>query len=1242
MADGVEPTEKSPLLSSSDDSRSNKIPDVSVKSGKSEIGKSTNMVPFTKLFDLADKLDVFLMIIGTIGAIVFGGMQPGQFIIFGSLTDDFVEFGRCKLSNCSSLPDIEESTRKIAYWYVGIAHVFLFSGYMMMAGWGISSERQNHKIRLAVFRSILRQDIAWFDYHDAGELNSRLVDDLNKIVDGMGEKFARFIQCLTTFIGAYIIGFIYGWQLTLVLLSMLPLMAFGGGIMGLLSAGFTAQEVNAYAKAGSIAEEVLSSMRTVAAFGGEEKETKRYEERLANASEFGVKKGLAMGCGMGFLQFVVFASYTLAFWYGSKLVIQKDMSSGDMMTVFFSVVTGSIVLGQIGPNLQAMATSRAASYNIFAIIDREPVVDALTDEGLKPEKMDANVEFRNVKFRYPTRPDLKVLRGFNLTIPQGKTAALVGGSGCGKSTVVKILQRFYSMTSGTVTIGGDDIKALNLKWLRSHIGVVSQEPILFATTIADNISYGREGATMDEIIEVAKKANAHSFITQFPQGYQTLCGERGAQMSGGQKQRIAIARALIRNPKILLLDEATSALDTESESIVQDALDKASEGRTTIVIAHRLSTIKNADMIVSVDKGRVSEIGTHDELMAAGGIYKDLVTLQMLAAEQDKQVEPEDVDDDGEENAVDLKLSLSSSGSVQADVRYGRQLSRQLSRRSMGQADIVLEEDVKPAPIFSVIKLNFPEWKWMAIGCIGSALTGAFPFVLLSFWGNVLQHNRDDPHEREIMKDDSLKWALFFLVIGVATGIGMILQNWMFAKAGEKLTTRLRKKAFAAMLRQEIGFFDDINHSTGALCTQLSSHASKVQGATGPTVGLAVSSLVTAVGSLIVAYISGWKLALVITGFVPFIIVAGSLSMLLMGSKDRYGGDEESGQIAIETISNMQTVASLGREELFYERYVKVAERHYYFFNVYFSTVLMSIIMGSLMIGQLAALSPDFNKGRIGAAHLFKLFARVPKIDSASDKGIKPNGVEGNIQFRKVKFRYPARRNVKVLRGLNFSVKSGETLALVGSSGCGKSTSVSLIERFYNPESGLVTLDDNDINALNIKWLRNQIGIVSQEPILFDLTIRENIAYGDNTREVSIEEIQTAAKNANIHDFITSLTNGYETKVGDKGTLISGGQKQRIAIARALVRNPKILLLDEATSALDTESEKIVQDALDKAREGRTTLVIAHRLSTIQNADCIVVLRKGRVIEQGTHQQLINKKGAYYVLQKAQALGSEF
>ncbi|XP_068013056.1 phosphatidylcholine translocator ABCB4-like isoform X7 [Melanerpes formicivorus] len=299
--------------------------------------------------------------------------------------------------------------------------------------------------------------------------------------------------------------------------------------------------------------------------------------------------------------------------------------------------------------------------------------------------------------------------------------------------------------------------------------------------------------------------------------------------------------------------------------------------------------------------------------------------------------------------------------------------------------------------------------------------------------------------------------------------------------------------------------------------------------------------------------------------------------------------------------------------------------------------VFSAIVFGAMALGQSTSFTPDYAKAKISAAHLFLLFERVPSIDSYSEDGEQPKTFDGNIQFRDVGFSYPARAEVQVLRGLTVDVEKGQTLALVGSSGCGKSTVVQLLERFYDPLHGELFLDGQNARALNVQWLRTQLGIVSQEPILFDCTIAENIAYGDNSRQVSHEEVVHAAKEANIHSFIESLPKKYSTRVGDKGTQLSGGQKQRIAIARALVRRPRVLLLDEATSALDTESEKIVQEALDKAREGRTCIVIAHRLSTIQSADKIAVIDSGRVVEQGTHQQLLAHKGIYYSLVNVQS-----
>ncbi|KAK6964306.1 multidrug resistance protein 1A, partial [Biomphalaria glabrata] len=428
--------------------------------------------------------------------------------------------------------------------------------------------------------------------------------------------------------------------------------------------------------------------------------------------------------------------------------------------------------------------------------------------------------------------------------------------------------------------------------------------------------------------------------------------------------------------------------------------------------------------------------------------------------------------------------------------------------------------------------------------------------------------------------------------------------------------------------------------------------------------------------AIIISFIYGWQLTLLILGFMPFIVLGGMMEVMLLAGQAGKNKEalEESGKVAVESIENIRTVASLSKEWAFYLLYKeKLGKPHKqaikkavlvgltYAFSqaiIYFVyaaafvlgaylirekemkfdevfLVFGAIVFGAMGLGNAMAFAPDAGKAKTSAQHILHLLDSKPSLDYSSPDGLKlKDECEAEIKFEEVTFRYPTRPTVQVAQGLTFSVRPGETLALVGSSGCGKSTSVQLIERFYDVESGSVTFANTDVRQINLQWLRSQIGIVSQEPVLFDRSIAENIAYGDNSRVVTMPEIIQAARGANIHDFISSLPDGYETNVGAKGTQLSGGQKQRVAIARALVRNPKILLLDEATSALDTESEKIVQEALDKARQGRTSIVIAHRLSTIKNSDKICVVSHGKVAETGTHNELMSKQGLYYRLIK--------
>ncbi|XP_018437487.1 ABC transporter B family member 5 [Raphanus sativus] len=1225
-----------------------------MKQGRIEENAKT--VPFYKLFSFSDSTDVLLMIVGSIGAIGNGLGFPLMTLLFGDLIDTV---GRNLFTD-----DIVELISKICLKFVYLGLGTFVAAFLQVSCWVITGERQAARIRSLYLKTILRQDIVFFDVETTtGEVVGRMSGDTVLILDAMGEKVGKFIQLLTTFLGGYALAFVKGWLLTLVMLTSIPLLAMAGAATSVIFTKASSQQQAAYAKASTIVEQTCGSIRTVASFTGEKQATSGYKELINSAYKSSVKQGFSEGLGFGVMFLVFFCSYALAIWFGGEMILRKGYTGGAVINVMIIVVTSSMSLGQAAPCLTSFAAGQAAAYKMFETIKRKPVIDSFDLNGKVLEDIQGEIELRDVCFSYPARPREEVFGGFSLIIPSGTTAALVGESGSGKSTVISLIERFYDPNSGQVLIDGVDLKEFQLKWIRGKIGLVSQEPVLFSSSIMENIGYGKEGATVQEIEAAAKLANAAKFIDKLPRGLETMVGEHGTQLSGGQKQRIAIARAILKDPRILLLDEATSALDAESERVVQEALDRVMVNRTTVIVAHRLSTVRNADMIAVLHRGKIVEEGSHLELLKDHeGAYSQLIRLQEINTES-KQLEISNGQQDG---SIRNGPSRGNSGSrMHGDDDESVSVLGLLA----GQENTEIPKDMpQDVSITRIAALNKPEALILVLGTLVSALDGAIFPIFGLFFAKVIIAFFQPPHE---LRSDSRFWSIIFVLLGVLSLVVYPTHMSLFAVAGGRLIRRIRSMCFEKVVHMEVGWFDEPENSSGALGARLSADAALIRTLVGDSLALTVKNVASAVAGMIIAFVISWELAVIILVLIPLTGINNYVQVKFMKgfSADAKTKYEEASQVANDAVGSIRTVASFCAEEKVIDMYKKRCEdsiksgmkqglvaglgfglSFFVLYSVYAACfyagarlvkdgrttyngvfqVFLALTMTTIGISAASSFAPDSSKAKSAAASIFGIIDRKSKIDSRDESGVVLDNVKGDIEFCHISFAYQTRPDIQIFRDLCFSIRAGKTVALVGESGSGKSTVISLLQRFYDPDSGHITLDGVELKKLQLKWLRQQMGLVGQEPVLFNDTIRANIAYGKGGEEATEAEIVAASELSNAHKFISSIQRGYDTVVGERGIQLSGGQKQRVAIARAIVKEPKILLLDEATSALDAESERVVQDALDRVMVNRTTIVVAHRLSTIKNADVIAVVKNGVIAEKGTHETLMKIEGGVY------------
>ncbi|KAK1599509.1 ABC transporter [Colletotrichum navitas] len=1270
---GVEP-EKKEQAPSKDTLASTSSPDEAVEY------EGGAFKAYLRIFTFGGPFEKTLQVVALTCAVASGTAMALQTVIFGTFVTTIQDF----TTGQSSPAHFRGESAKLALYflYLGIGRFVLSYFYISLTT--LSAYRITRNIRHSYLRAALRQEIAFYDIGSGGSIATQAISNGRLIQVGIAEKLALTFQGLSAFVTAFIIAFVTQWKLTLIVCCVAPLILIVTGVVSAIEAAIETKILNIYAQAGSFAEGILSSARTVHAFEIRMRLVQKFDRFLEDAHHLGNKKSPLFGILFSVEYFIIYAGFALAFWQGIHMLDRGEITdSGDIFTVLLSVVIGATSLTMLAPYFIEFTRAASAAAQLFKLLDRKSEIDAFDKSGEKPTETAGVIDLENITFEYPTRPGVTVLNNYSLHVPAGKVTALVGTSGSGKSTIIGLIERWYNPKAGSIKLDGVPIEKLNLNWLRKNVRLVQQEPVLFQGTVFDNIANGLVGTPWENapreeqlrrVQEAAKIAFAHDFVSQLPEGYETMIGERGGLLSGGQKQRVAIARSIVSEPKVLLLDEATSALDPHAEGVVQQALDKASEGRTTIVIAHKLATIRRADNIVVMSKGAILEQGTHDGLLQRDGAYTRLVKAQNLHVSDEGSItETEDEGETAPKGHIELTKTMS---------RYRTTDQERIdAQRERDSYDLY-----KPKGLVAVVirmVRETPELKWAYIWTLIATVVsvGAYPGQSLVI-ANLVDVFTLTGSEM-ISKGNFYSLIFFILALGVFVSYFTMGMNTNVI--AQELNHKLRKQCLNNFLRQDLQFFDRKENNTGALASKLDSNPQAILELMGFNIGLISVSVFNVIACAILAIVTTWKLGVVVVfAGLPPLVSAGYVKVRLETKLDGRTSKlySSSAAVASESVLAIRTVSSLAIEEAVLKKYTDELDQavrsstaplftmtiafaltqciEYFFMALgfWYGCRLLSFqeismyqffvaFMGTFFSGQAASqlfqYSSSMTKGINSANYLFWLDDLQPTIQETPQNRDAAPKAGTRLGFEQLRFSYPLRPEAHVLRGIDIEIKKGQFVALVGASGCGKSTMIAMLERYYDPTTGTIRIDGDALSDLNPRLYRRMVALVQQEPTLFQGSIRENIALGidaSSITDVPDAQIEMACRAANAWDFVSSLPEGLATPCGSSGMQLSGGQRQRIAIARALIRNPKILLLDEATSALDTESEKVVQRALnDAARDSeRITIAVAHRLSTIKDADMICVFYGGRIVERGTHSQLVTKGGMYAQMCEAQNL----
>ena len=1113
-----------------------------------------------------------------------------------------------------------------------------------------TAARAQETLRGQLYDRIVALGPAWFAEQRTGGVMLSVIDGVEQLQTFFGQYLPQLAVALCAPFAIF--GIIAFWDLPVasVLLVAALVALFGPIAVHMHERRTSLARAQAFKEFGETFLDAVQGLPTLKAFG----QSRVWGERLATqARAVSDNTFWVLAAGLltrGIVDLGAAVGAALALVLGAWRVTHGEMGLTTLLIVLMAGTEIFRPLRDLRSVLHQGMLGQAATAGIRSLLEASP---PMPEAGTEPlHGMQASLDFDNVSFAYAGGRGL-AHRGLTFSVAAGERIGIVGPSGAGKSSIVRLLLRQYDPQSGSIRIAGQDVRTLDPDALRAKIAVVAQDTMLFAGTVEENLRLGRPDATVDELEAAARAAYAHDFILSLPDGYQTSIGERGVQLSGGQRQRLAIARALLRDAPILILDEALSAVDAENEALIQRALDRLMQGRTTLILAHRLSSVIGADRILVLDDGLVAESGTHDELMKRSGLYHRLMGAQATPA------------------TVSALRSETTAASLQEGVLNAKTAPLAETEEDAVQGPRELDADARTldwkATLASLVSAIHP-WRVRLVLTILLGVGRVTAFIGVGVLGAwlVAALRAGSPHQAIVA---------YLLLVAPLAAILHWLESWLAHDMAYRLLADLRIRLFGQLDRLAPGYL--MRRRSGDLVTLATQDVETIEYFYAHTVAPAIVAVLVPAAVIATLATAAWPLAL---GLLPFLAYAmfspvrGRNRIDVLGSKAR----ESLGLLGahmtetIQGLSDLLAFQATGRRR---DAFMALAREYSttrlaLLSDLARQTALLDVatglgglavaVVGACLVsaGQLsaawlpmlillavAAFMPVAEIAQVGrqladtiaSARRLRVVhdEPIPVLDGDSDLQPSPGGSE--VRFDDARFAY-AERAQPVLNGVSFRVRAGSTAALVGASGAGKSTIANLLLRFWDPDTGSVQLDGVDLRRLRLDSLRSHVALVSQDTYLFNDTLEANIRLA--RPDASAEALQLALAQASLADFVATLPQGLATRVGERGVQLSGGQRQRVAIARAFLKDAPVLVLDEATSHLDAISEAQVHAALKTLMANRTTLIIAHRLATVREADLIIVLDHGSVIEAGPHAQLLANNSVYAQLVNRQQVGN--